>query len=194
MIPLLLLAIENQDDRDFMENVYLTYQRLLYSQAYNLLKDPWATEDVLQTTFIKLMRGNIEKLRSFDRKELVRYILKAVQNEVYTWQAKKNKVVLFSFDEAMDNVDNDDTDMIDMDLFFGYDVRLQQIEDESELMSSWNAISERSRLILDMKYQLECSNEEIAKVLNVSPASIRTLLCRARNELKDQLDKRKHIV
>ena len=186
MISLLLLAIETPEDRDFMEEVYLKYCRLLYSHAYKILNDPWATEDVLQTTFTKLMRGNVEKLRAFDRTELVRYILKAVQNECYTWQTKKNKVVLFSFDEAMDN-DDSESDLLSISAF---DTRLQQIEDASELLSAFNAISERSRLILDMKYQLERSNEEIAEVLNVSPDSVRTLLCRARNELKKVLGKR----
>ena len=187
MIPLLLLTIENQDDRDFMENVYLKYRRLLYSEAKKILNDPWAAEDVLQTTFAKLIRSNIAKLRSFGREELVRYIVKAVHNDAYTWQANKNKVIMFSFDEAMDSEDPD----IDIESIYVLDPHLQKIEDQSELLSYWNALSERSRLILDMKYQLECSNEEIAKVLNVSPASIRTLLCRARNELKAHLKNNK---
>jgi len=34
MIPLCILAIENDDDREFMTNIYNQYQRLIYQTTY----------------------------------------------------------------------------------------------------------------------------------------------------------------
>ena len=32
MIPLIILSIENDDDRAFMEDLYLSYRRLMFSE------------------------------------------------------------------------------------------------------------------------------------------------------------------
>lgn len=39
MIPICILAIEDEDDRAFMENLYMSYQRLMYSTIRNIVRD-----------------------------------------------------------------------------------------------------------------------------------------------------------
>ena len=56
MIPICILAIEDEDDRAFMENLYMSYQRLMYSTIRNIVRDDWATEDVMQSALVKLIR------------------------------------------------------------------------------------------------------------------------------------------
>ena len=34
MIPYIILTIENDDDREFMADLYRTYHRLLYNEVY----------------------------------------------------------------------------------------------------------------------------------------------------------------
>ena len=52
MIPFCILAIENDDDREFMAELFLRYQRLLYNEIYEILNNPWNTEDILQATLV----------------------------------------------------------------------------------------------------------------------------------------------
>ena len=66
MIPFCILAIENDDDREFMAELFLRYQRLLYNEIYEILKNPWNTEDVLQATLVKLI-DKISELRKNPR-------------------------------------------------------------------------------------------------------------------------------
>lgn len=40
-IPASILAIENESDRDFMENIFFSYQRLIYHEIGSILNDPW---------------------------------------------------------------------------------------------------------------------------------------------------------
>ena len=55
MIPISILAIENEDDREFMAKLFETYQRLMYQEIHQIAKDPWLTEDVLYATIVKLI-------------------------------------------------------------------------------------------------------------------------------------------
>ena len=65
MIPFCILAIENDDDREFMAGLFLRYQRLLYNEIYEILNNPWNTEDILQATLVKL----IDKIPELRKKE-----------------------------------------------------------------------------------------------------------------------------
>lgn len=40
-IPASILAIENESDRDFMENIFFSYQRLIYHEIGSILNDPY---------------------------------------------------------------------------------------------------------------------------------------------------------
>ena len=47
-IPPAILAIEDEDDRSFMENLYRSYYRLMYHEIFTVTSDPWLAEDILQ--------------------------------------------------------------------------------------------------------------------------------------------------
>ena len=54
-IPASILAIENESDRDFMENIFFSYQRLIYHEIGSILNDPWSKDDIFQTVIVQLM-------------------------------------------------------------------------------------------------------------------------------------------
>ena len=55
MLPICILAIRDDDDRAYMTRLFVKYQRLMYRTIYDILGDKWATEDVLQTTLLRLI-------------------------------------------------------------------------------------------------------------------------------------------
>ena len=55
MIPYCILIIEGENDRAFVAELYLQYNRLMYSEIYKIIHDPWATEDLVQTILEKLI-------------------------------------------------------------------------------------------------------------------------------------------
>ena len=56
-IPPAILAIEDEDDRSFMENLYRSYYRLMYHEIFTVTSDPWLAEDILQNVVISLIRN-----------------------------------------------------------------------------------------------------------------------------------------
>ena len=95
MIPYCILVIENDDDRDFMTNLFLKYQRLMYSEIYNLTHDAWSTEDIMQSTLVKLI-DKIPLLRSLNRNQLVNYIITASKNTAINYLKKETPIFSWS--------------------------------------------------------------------------------------------------
>ena len=52
MIPYCILVIEDDDDRTFMEQLFVDYHRLMYHEIFKLVHDQWAAEDVLSLIHI----------------------------------------------------------------------------------------------------------------------------------------------
>lgn len=179
MIPIIILAIENEDDRAFMENLYLTYNRLMRSEILKVLKDPWAAEDVEQSVLEKLI-DKIPLLRTMDRARLVNYIIVASRNRAYNYIRDNKKVTIFSFD--------DEQDTANINWGSGQRTPIQLWEASNHVKEAWEKLDERSRYVLDLKYTLYKNDKEIAKELGISPASVRMTLSRARQKLKIVLE------
>lgn len=58
-----IMAIENEDDRLFVETVFNRYAKKLYLVAYNILGNRADAEDCVQDTFVKINRqaGSLQK-------------------------------------------------------------------------------------------------------------------------------------
>ena len=100
MIPFCILVIENDDDREFMAALFIQYQRLLYKEINDILKNPWNTEDVLQATLVKLI-DKIPELRNKEQPQLIGYISATARNTAYNFLRSQKKIAPFSFEEYM---------------------------------------------------------------------------------------------
>lgn len=79
MLALYLSLIDNEDDRDKFEFIYLIYRKRMVSEAYNILRNEYDAEDAVHDTFIKLAR-NMKAIDEPDSDKTLSYVLKAVKN------------------------------------------------------------------------------------------------------------------
>lgn len=179
MLPIIILAIENDDDRAFMENLYLSYNRLMRSEISKILKDPWSTEDVEQSVLEKLI-DKIHLLKTMDRARLVNYIISASRNRAYNYLRDNKKITVFSFD--------DEQDTANIQLSNTPRTPIQMWEEANHIKEVWTKLDERSRYVLDLKYTLHKDDAEMAKDLGISQASVRMAVSRARQKLKIVLE------
>jgi len=173
MIPYVLLTMEDDDDREFMGRLYITYERLMYSEINRITHNYWATEDILQDTLVKLI-DKIELLKQLPEKKRINYVISASKNTAYTYVKKKMNRDLLSIEElddegktvhfALDNVEEN--------------IILQ--DDLKQLSRIWSDLDERTRYLLEARYILEKSAIEIAVDLGIKPSSVRMALTRAR--------------
>lgn len=72
MIPMILMAIEDDADRAFMINLYEQCHKAMYRQAYDILRDHGEAEDAVQDTLVKLI-GRMAALRTMPQGQLLPY-------------------------------------------------------------------------------------------------------------------------
>ena len=177
ILPLFILNIENDDDRNFVANMYTNNYKLMYYIAMKYTQNPIDTEDVISETCLKLMK-RIELLRKLDADSLSAYINVATTNTVRSFLKRKNKEILDD-GELTRNLSHDEEPP---------DVAILRLCTIDEVKEALGKISEIDQMALKMKYMLEYSDEEIAKELGIQKNSVRMRLKRARDRLYEKID------
>ena len=172
MIPFVILAIENEEDRLFMTDLYLNYRNLMYKEILKILHNKWDTEDVLQSTLIKLI-DKIPELKTKESTKLINYVITACKNNSYNY-LRDHKKEVFCFDDYENICDSAQEEQVT-------ELRLIAEEEIAHLIKHWPDLDEKNRFLLEGKYVLGKTDEELAVDLHIKPASVRMALTRARN-------------
>ena len=182
MIPYCVMVIEDESDREFMSQLFIRYQRLMYHEAFKITHEKYAAEDAMQNALVRLI-DKIALLRTLDETKLINYIITAMKNSAYNYMARDVKPD-FSFDELRDVCDGvDERELIDerIDMYFLMHT----------LASVWPQLDERSRYLLEGRYILEKSTDEMARDLSIKPESVRMALTRARRRARQLMNSKK---
>lgn len=179
MFPLVIRSIEDDAARCFMEQIYIKYNRLLYSQICKLTHDHYEIEEIVQESLLQLI-GKVDLLQTLPKDRLVNYIISTAKYTAYRFFRKEHKIELVPLDADEANAQT---------AYAGLDeLVIKKIEGE-HLYQIWSSLKERDRTILNMKYILGYSNDEIADTLGIQSGSLRMMLTRARRNLAAGLEK-----
>ena len=145
------------------------YIDMVYRVALNGCKNKYDADDVVQNTFIKLLKCK----KQFDTDEHVRnWLIRVAVNECNSlWNSSWRKKVT-SLDEREDEP-------------------AFTTPEKSELYDLVMKLPPKYRQVVYLYYYEEFSVKEVAEVLRISETAVQTRLQRARKKLKDQLGGRK---
>ena len=171
----------------FMEGLYQKYKALLFQKASQYTSDPYAREDIVQNTVLRLLRRE-ERLRALEPAALTAYLALTVRSAALEYLREERRDGL----DALPLPDEEDEEYIPL-----YSAEAPLTLEEQMLLGHRNEevraaverLSERDRLALLGKYFLELDNQELAELLDVTPGALRTLLCRARGRVLNELKK-----
>lgn len=185
-----LKAIENLDihalragDRvEFSRLVELAYQPI-YRLGLRILGDPQDAEDVLQETFLKVMRA----LPRFEgRSSLATWLYRIAMNEALMI-IRKRKGNPISVDEA-DDEDGDVAKPIQIvDWCCLPEAEFMTAESHQLLDQAVQALPERLRMVFVLRDMEDLSVRETALALNITEVNVKTRLLRARMKLREML-------
>ena len=144
MLPICILTIEDESDREFMAGVYTQYQWLMYDTIKQVMGDHWSAEDVVQTTLVRLI-DKLEKLKTLDERHMVNYIITACKHTAYNEVRKHTRHPVFSMDEARSAEDGSH-------MAHNMESRLIHEEDLRRMADIWDKLDERSRFVLEARY------------------------------------------
>ena len=69
-LPLMILAIENDDDRTFITQIYLKYRKLMYAISINIVREPQTAEDMVASAITEMIE-EIDMLRKIQNLALL---------------------------------------------------------------------------------------------------------------------------
>lgn len=78
MLPLFISAIENDDDRQFVADIYTRYQPALYRKAQKVLHDNDRAEEAVHEAMLRVIRY-LDRVREIPSDELLPYLITIVQ-------------------------------------------------------------------------------------------------------------------
>lgn len=162
-------------DTAFFRQLYDQYRSFMYFSANHYTSDPTDCDDLVQDASIRLI-GNISALRTLDHQKMLKYIALTIRSVYLDGERRRRKEnILFLDDESLEALVHDQN-LCD---HYAYAYSVTQA-----LIDLKSALSRREWLLLEGKYILCLSQEELGSLIGVAPDSVRMLLCRAREKAR----------
>ena len=179
MLPVIISAIENPEDRDLMTEFYLKYNGRMYAEAWKHLSSPEDVEDIVLEAFAKII-DKMETFRALAPGQRVQYAVTTVRNLSYILTKRKSLYTMIPFETMDYEIEAEDSteSMVERKL------RYQHI---SEI---WKELDPDDRQLLEQKYILKWSDIELAEGLGIKTQSVRMRLTRAKRNVMAQLQKK----
>lgn len=178
IFPLIFLLIENDDDRHFLEGIYLDYHRLMYAQALQITRSGEEAQDVVSDAMMALMK-KIDLLRTLPCNKLRAYVVTTVRHTAINLFHRKKRERL-----------TDDATLEDLAGNGRVEDALLARAGVEQIKNAIAALPPREKDIMMMKYFRELTDDEISEETGLRPVSIRVHLSRARRHLGELLAKR----
>ena len=183
MLPLFILAIENDDDRQFVADIYTRYRPALYRKAQKVLHDNDRAEEAVHEAMLRVIRY-LDRVREIPSDELLPYLITIVQAAsitIYNKSKQHQKAALGVIDDWAASL-SDEGSCID-------DILIR--EEKTELLKEClKLLSQREIDILNYFYTLELPQKEIAKLTGLTPENVRNIISRIKKKVFAVYDKR----
>ena len=179
MLPMIICAIETPEDRDLMTEFYLKHRAYLYAQAKKYLQNPQDAEDTVHDALVKLI-DHMDVFRALQPIQQLVYARITVKHLACSLCRQQNRFDLVAFDETL-HVPAAEEDGQPENI-------LQSNQKKEKIRSIWQSLEGEERLLLEQKYILRWSDEELAKYLDIQPQSVRMRLTRAKRNVAHHME------
>lgn len=164
-----------------MTNLFWDYQALMYRTAYRITREHQSAEDLVQETCMSLI-DHLDVVKRLDSNRLRSYIASVTRNLSINYVVKRKRRSRYSFLTDDPDVLNSKADDEEVDSGL---IREAEIE---TLKTALQALNEKERLLLELKYGDEKSNAETAKIFAIKADSVRSYLTKARRHLQEKIN------
>ncbi len=175
-IPIVILRMEDEDDRQFVTELYQKYKMNMYYTALRIVKDRHIAEDMVQESCVKIIQ-QLDKIKGVEICKRRSYIVSLVRNTSVNYVVKNKRRSKYSFyadDEVLAQQPDLDSDV---------EEQLLRDCEVSILKKALMKLSEKDRTILRMRYSDGLRDGEIASYLDIKANSVRYYLTLARRRL-----------
>tara|TARA_R110002096_G_scaffold292391_3_gene486924 strand:+ start:9659 stop:10246 length:588 start_codon:yes stop_codon:yes gene_type:complete len=171
-------------DTEAFDELIRKHNSKLYGLVYNMTSNHEDTNDLLQDIFAKAYRS----LKRFQGKStFYTWIYSISVNMTLNFLKKRNRQRKVSLDDVDLNIQND-SDFIESTSKSDPVKEVNILELQQRLNGAMQALSEDHRAVVTMFDVMGMPHNEIAKILNVSPGTVRSRLFYAHRQLQNYLE------
>ena len=179
-VPVLMLAMMSDSDREFLQELYFQHRKTMYHVARKHFADkPEELEEAISITLERMCRY-IKKLQEVPSNKMKAYVVLMVEN---VCRNRLRQIIrerdqgTIPFDDS--NLCNTDNVSVDpYETLFDY-------ADAKTLLASFQGLSQRDQDLIWMRHVERMDYTEIADELHMNAGAVRTALSRAKNRLEE---------
>lgn len=156
--------------------LYKLYCSAVYNSAYRIVGNSFEAEEIMQDSFLKLF----EKIERYAHEpQKIEFILRRIAINGAIDVVRRRKNIIESVDTLPDKLldssppPNNEHEEVDLEI----EANLEQVHNAIE------ALPAGYKTVVVLKLIEEISNEEIAKMLSISQATVRSQFLRARKKI-----------
>ena len=181
LLPPIILAIENDADREFLTQIYLDYRNLMYKVALTFFNDDYGEAEDAFSAVLEKMCKRPEMLRGVSDERKASYIATMTANTCRDrLRQMKRGTYSYSLEDGAVDYISDPVDPYE---------HLFEHNTMEEVLESFQSLTDRDRDLLRMRYAEDKTVSEIAAIFGVKEATVYSALFRARKHLEDILGK-----
>lgn len=170
-------TISDYDDKLFMESLYTEYYKMLFYVASSYIFEDGTAEDVVHDAFVKLI-PKVSLLQKLECCKLRAYLVSTVRNTAITKAGKlkteRESRIYIEEETVLDQIPSNTPSP---------EIALILKESKTEFSNILHSLPDSELFLLEAKYFFNMTDEEIAKNLQVKPASVRMMLTRVRRKV-----------
>lgn len=180
MMPGVIQAIADEDERHFMEKLYTDYHLLMLSTAWKQIKNREDAEDIVSDSCVSLL-AKIETLRKMSPGALRHYITLTVRNTAIDFLRRQRlqNTSMQQLDDTVEQLPNP----------ISMEEKMLLSEHMHTVLRAIHQLPEHEQDALRLKFQKNKTDSEIAAMLGLSENSVRAYISRARRHLNAALFK-----
>ena len=181
-LRVIMSAIENEKQRILVEDLYEKYNRRIFRIAMSILHNKFDAEDAVNDTVKKIIE-NLDKYERADdlyTAKMITLYSKHAAIAIYRRNKKKTALPMCVY-SSLNTDECEEIDFIDEDAFI--DTIMMKKELVEEVNRIIGLLPDSYREILDMKYNRNMKNRQIARVLNISETMVSTRLYVAKKKI-----------
>ena len=183
----IIMSIENEEDRTFMETLYYDYSEKMYLTAMNVLNNHHDAQDCVHKTIARII--NEDKIDTFrqaqNKNYLIKLIVTATRNNAINIYNKNHRRNSYVFSTTVYDEETDKWEIMDIPDAEN-DVQKIIINEETckimhDLINKLDFIYRDVILLMQMGY----SYEDIAGIFGITVEAVRKRYSRAKAKLRE---------
>lgn len=153
----ILLAVLSEDDRDFVNKIFLKMNVKMYNISFNILKSHYDAEEAVAQTFLKII-DNIERISKLPCPQIEPYCVVILKNETFNIIRSRKKSI------PVEGADHFERKNVNSQIEEDYIKNL----DKEKLISCVNELSEEDKNLIYLRFVYEMGFGQIGQLLDIT--------------------------